>query len=70
MLEGLERNTARGAAVVKPKPPQKKNEKKRPKTLEEEFLDNYEPPFYRVNKYVWWASGVVAVFLAWYSTNV
>lgn len=40
------------------------------KSLEEEFLDNYVPPTWARNYYVWVASAVAGVGLAWYSTYI
>lgn len=45
---------------VAPKP-------QRPKTWDEEFWENYEPPKYLKNRYVWAAATIVTLGLAWYS---
>lgn len=40
---------------------------KKPQTLEEEFWENYQPPSYARNKYVWAAAVIIGSFAAWYS---
>jgi len=39
------------------------------KSMEDEFWDNYRPPSYLRNKYVWVASAVLSVALAIYSST-
>lgn len=39
----------------------------KPKTLEEEFWDNYQPPSYARNKYIWAAAAIIGSAAAWYS---
>lgn len=40
------------------------------KTFEEKFWEDYKPPIYVPNKYVWAASALVMICLAWYSTTL
>lgn len=42
--------------------------RKRPKTLEERFLDEWRPPRIFPNRYVAVATALLALGLAWYST--
>eukprot|EP00892_Ulva_mutabilis_P003141 jgi/Ulvmu1/12828/UM098_0009.1 len=43
------------------------SEPPRSKTLEEEFWENYQPPSYMRNKYVWAAALIIGAAAAWYS---
>lgn len=42
----------------------------RKKTLEEQFLENYQPPDWATNRYVWVASVLVATGLVYYSSRL
>ena len=42
----------------------------RPKTWDEEFWANYEPPKYLKNRYVWAAGAILTVGIAWYSATL
>lgn len=56
---------------MSPRPPAV-SVRRRAKTLEEEFWENYRPPIPDLlkNRYVLVASGIVATGLAWYSVSL
>lgn len=58
-----------GRRYVRPPVPVAVIERKRKRSLEEQFWDNYTPPKWTQNRYVWWASGVLGVCLAIYSAT-
>jgi tetratricopeptide (TPR) repeat protein len=62
----LEKNAARGNVAIKPRPRGAKRDYK--PSLEEQFLSNYRPPIYKINKYVWYAAAGVSVLLAYMSS--
>lgn len=43
--------------------------KSKPKTWDEEFWENYTPPTYLKNRYVWAAASIISLGLAWYSAQ-
>lgn len=51
----------------RPRPP--KPSKAKPKTWDEEFWENYTPPMYLKNRYVWAAASIICIGLAWYSAQ-
>ena len=58
----------RGGRATAPRPrPQRPS---RPKTWDEKFWEDWEPPVYVRNHYVWVASAVVAMWLAFWSTQL
>lgn len=66
VLTGLDANRKQKPATSNMSKPKKKVKK----TLEEEFLDNYRPPAWTRNYYVWVASMLVGIGLAVFSTYV
>lgn len=69
LLTGLEANRGGRAAVSRPRAPPK-TERKVPKTWDEEFWENYSPPAYLTNNYVWVAASVAATAAAVYSSYI
>lgn len=64
----LDSNKPRSGRVRQPvKPAGTDSAPKKPKTLEEEFWENYQPPSYARNKYVWAAAAILGSVAAWYS---
>jgi hypothetical protein len=51
--------------VTRPRP-----KKERPKTWDEKFWEEYEPPIYLKNRYVVAAGVCVALGAAWYSAQL
>ena len=51
-------------------PPAASPTRKRPKTLEERFLDEWRPPRVFPNRYVAVAAALLALGLAWYSASL
>jgi len=51
-------------------PPPGQPRKKVAKSLEDRFMDEYEPPRWVRNRYVWVAAAAICAGLAWYSTTV
>jgi hypothetical protein len=50
-----------------PAPSASVQEMQKEKSFEDKFWENYTPPSYVTNKYVWVAAAVVGSFLAYYS---
>ncbi|KAH7616052.1 hypothetical protein Ndes2526B_g09365 [Nannochloris sp. 'desiccata'] len=67
VLTDLDPNKGGRAPAPRPRVVPKRE---RPKTWDEEFWTNYEPPQYLKNRYVWVAAGIVLIALAWYSTGL
>lgn len=68
VLTGLDANKGNRAPVARPRPPQ---QRKVPKTWDEEFWDNYTGPAgLAQNRYVWAAATVAATLAAVYSSYV
>lgn len=59
----------RGGRAPPPRPRVQPRQEK-PKTWDEEFWANYEPPKYMRSKYVWVAAAAVTAWLAWYSAGL
>ena len=53
---------------MRPPVPTAVMEKKRKKSLEEQFWDT-TPPKWTQNRYVWWASSILGISLAIYSAK-
>jgi hypothetical protein len=53
---------------VRPPVPTAVMERKK-KSLEEQFWEQYSPPKWTQNRYVWWASSILGIGLAIYSTK-
>ena len=66
VLTDLNPNRGNRAAVPRIRPMPKRE---RPKTWDEEFWENYEPPKYLKNRYVWAAGAILTLGLAWYSAG-
>ena len=54
---------------MRPPVPTAVMERKQKKSLEEQFFENYTLPKWTQNRYVWWASGILGIGLAIYSTK-
>jgi hypothetical protein len=67
VLTDLDPNKGGRAPAPRPRVMPKKE---RPKTWDEQYWANYEPPKYLKNKYVWVAAGIVALALAWFSAGL
>lgn len=67
VLTDLDPNKGGRAPAPRPRVVPKRE---RPKTWDEEFWTNYEPPQYLKNRYVWVAAGIVLIALAWYSAGL
>ncbi|CAD7702338.1 unnamed protein product [Ostreobium quekettii] len=69
VLSNLERATgrARYSASASAGPVKRRKYKQ---SFEEKFWENYKPPIQVSNKYVWAASAMVLLSLAWYSTTL
>lgn len=64
----LDANKPRGGRLRQPaRPSGADSAPKKSKTLEEEFWENYQPPSYARNKYVWAAAAILGSAAAWYS---
>lgn len=68
VMESANRWSPRGSYGPSGRPV--KPRKKVKKSLEDQFWDEYRPPQLVPNRYVWIASSVLAVGLAWYSTGM
>jgi hypothetical protein len=68
VLTDAEPNRGGRAPLMRPRPPPVA--KPREKTWDEEYWENYRPPMYLANQYVWAAAATVAAGLAWYSARI
>jgi len=64
-IKDIDRNRARGSAVVSRRP-LATQKPKREKSWEEKAWENYRPPEWTTNRYVWFAGAVVAVGLIYW----
>ncbi|KAL4422960.1 hypothetical protein ABPG75_009157 [Micractinium tetrahymenae] len=69
VLTDLEANRSGRAPVARARPPPKRDSKVK-KTWDEEFWENYRPPAYLTNRYVWAAATAAATVAAVYSASV
>ncbi|GMH39287.1 hypothetical protein BSKO_07185 [Bryopsis sp. KO-2023] len=70
VMENAERWSPRGSFGARPSSSGIKTKKQVKKSLEDQFWDEYQPPKLVRNRYVWIASFILAVGLAWYSTGM
>jgi tetratricopeptide (TPR) repeat protein len=68
VFDDLDRNVPKSKSN-RPTRPRMQSQKKKKKTWDEEFWDSYTPPGPLKNKYVWIASCIVGLGLAWYSAR-
>lgn len=65
VLTNLDPNRG-GKQASRPRPPPQ-SKRKTPKNWDEEWLENYKPPLYFENRYVWAGAAATAALLAWAS---
>jgi len=66
VLTNLDPNRG-GKQASRPRPPPQSRKRITPKNWDEEWLENYKPPSYFENRYVWAGAAATAALLAWAS---